>query len=111
MIGLFLLTVIISLLFYITAVIMYLSNRNIFKNKDDFRKFLTGPFIIFLVYGLLRSKILGVDQDEENTLLYSGLVLSMLFIIYYGFTKWFTNSILSVNGVLLRHQFSQDEYI
>ena len=39
MIGLFLLTVIVSLLFYITAVIMYLSNRNIFKNKGDFRKF------------------------------------------------------------------------
>jgi len=90
---------------------MFLSNKNIFKNKGDFRKFLTGPFIIFLVYGLLRSKILGIDQDNENSLLYSGLVLSLLFIIYYGFTKWFTNNILSINGVLLRHQFSNDEYI
>ena len=111
MTSLFFIILIVSLLFYILSIIMFLSNKNIFKNKGDFRKFLTGPFIIFLVYGLLRSKILGIDQDNENSLLYSGLVLSLLFIIYYGFTKWFTNNILSINGVLLRHQFSNDEYI
>ena len=100
-----------ALALYVMSIVMYFAKYNLFKSNADFRKFIIGPFIIFFVYGLLRSKIVGKTEDQEQELLYGSIVLALSFIIFYGVTKIITNNALSVDGVLINNQFKERNYI
>lgn len=100
-----------ALALYILSIVMYFSKYNLFKSNADFRKFIIGPFIIFFVYGLLRSKIIGKTEEHEDELLYGSIVLALSFVIFYGVTKIITNNAMSVNGVLVENQFDERNYI
>tara|TARA_Y100001935_G_C16996912_1_gene356253 strand:+ start:14 stop:346 length:333 start_codon:yes stop_codon:yes gene_type:complete len=100
-----------ALALYILSIAMYFSKYNLFRSNADFRKFIIGPFIIFFVYGLLRSKIIGNTDDEEQEILYGSIVLALSFVIFYGVTKIITNNAMSVNGVLVENQFNERNYI
>ena len=96
---------------YILSIVMYFAKYNIFRSNADYRKFIIGPFIIFFVYGLLRSKIIGKTEDQEQQILFGSIVLALSFVIFYGVTKIITNNALSVNGVMVENQFDEKNYI
>ena len=100
-----------TLAFYVITIIAYYFKNNFLKKEEDFRKFIIGPFVIFFVMGLLRSKLIGVNEDLEKAILYDGILLSCMFICFYGFTKIITNAILSVNNVIMDNQISYESDI
>jgi hypothetical protein len=100
-----------ALTFYAITIIAYYFNKNFLIKENDFRKFIVGPFVIFLVMGLLRSKLIGINEDLERAVLFDGILLSLMFICYYGFTKIISNKILSIDNVMMDNQISYDSDI
>tara|TARA_B110000967_G_C18824957_1_gene530824 strand:- start:158 stop:499 length:342 start_codon:yes stop_codon:yes gene_type:complete len=100
-----------ALAFYVITIIAYYFNNNFLIKENDFRKFIVGPFVIFLVMGLLRSKLIGINEDLERAVLFDGILLSLMFICYYGFTKIISNKILSIDNVMMDNQISYDSDI
>tara|TARA_B100000780_G_scaffold118308_1_gene83036 strand:- start:3200 stop:3541 length:342 start_codon:yes stop_codon:yes gene_type:complete len=100
-----------ALAFYTITILAYYFNTNFLIKDTDFRKFIVGPFVIFFVMGLLRSKLLGRDEWSEKRILFNGILLSLMFICYYGFTKIISNKILLVNNIMMDNQITYDSDI
>lgn len=100
--------IILSLGFYVITLIAYYFNNNFFKSEEDLRKFVIGPFIIFFVYGLLRSKVIGSNEELQHVTLFNGGMLAAMFIWYFGITKILSNHILSVDNKLVGPQFENN---
>ena len=100
-----------TLAFYVITIIAYYFNNNFLKQDDDFRKFIIGPFIIFFVMGLLRSKVVGINENIAKAVLFDGMLLAGMFVCYYGFTKIIANSIMTVDNVIVDNQISYESDI
>jgi hypothetical protein len=88
--------VIYSIIFYIVNIIVYrLSSENdrLFR-LDEINKFIFGPIVILLVYGLIRSGI--SEKNLSEVILFDSLVLGSMFILFYGYTIIIKNAIISV---------------
>jgi hypothetical protein len=86
-----------ALIFYIIVLVAYFFGKNFLVKDGDYRKFLIGPFIVFLVYGLLKSKLLFMNPELQSFTLWMGAVYAGFFIIFYGVTKLLANHILQNN--------------
>ena len=100
-----------TLAFYIITIIAYYFNNNFLNKEEDFRKFIVGPFVVFLVMGLLRSKVIGINEAIQKAVLFDGMILSCMFICYYGFTKIIANKIMTVDNTIIDNQISYESDI
>ena len=85
-----------SIVFYLVNIIIYrISSENdrLFR-LDEINKFIFGPVLIILVYGLIRSGI--SDKNMSEVILFDSIVIASMFIIFYGYTKIIKNAIISV---------------
>lgn len=97
-----------TLIYIIVIALYYFKTYNLLTKMTDFKKFLVGPLIILFVYGLL---LFNVVEDPNNSIFWHALVLASAFIIYYGFTKIFLNTLLQLDNRLIGEGVESQNYI
>jgi len=97
-----------SVLYIIVISFYYFKTYNVLVKMSDFKKFLMGPIFILFVYGLLLSNIV---IDPDSIIVWKAAVLASAFVIYYGVTKIFINTVLHLDNRLIGEGVESQNYI
>tara|TARA_B110000977_G_scaffold196584_1_gene277242 strand:- start:741 stop:1073 length:333 start_codon:yes stop_codon:yes gene_type:complete len=97
-----------SFLYIIVISFYYFKNYNLLAKMSDFKKLLVGPIFILFIYGLLLSNVV---VDPEKIIFWKAAILASAFILYYGGTKIFMNTILHLDNRLVGDGVESQNYI